>query len=469
MEKTTHIAIVPSPLFSLIVSSLEFSSRLLHLHPNFHITCIIPVLESSPIPLTPFLQTLPPRIDAIFLPPIPKQDLPKDAKHAVQLQLTITKSLPHLRHVLNSLNSKSPLSALLSDSFSFEVLQFAKELNVLSFVSFPSSAMVLSLLFHMPKLDQMISGEFPELPEAIRIPGCVPLRGSDVPEPIQRRSNLSYKHFVQRGKSFHCVDGVLLNSFLELEENTARELTKEGCDNPPVYLVGPVTQKRSFSDSDECLRWLENQPPKSVLYICFGSGGTLSQSQTNELAFGLEESGKRFLWVLRVPSDSANVACNVPTNEDPLGFLPKGFLERTKERGLVVPSWAPQIRILRHSSIGGFLNNCGWNSIIESVQQGVPLIALPLFAEQRTNAVLVSDGLKVALRPKVNENGVVDREEVGNVIKSLMEGEEGKEISKRMKGLKDKAANAVKDDGSSTQSLRDLAFRIKTFTCDAKF
>ncbi|CAL5396868.1 unnamed protein product [Camellia sinensis] len=120
-------------------------------------------------------------------------------------------------------------------------------------------------------------------------------------------------------------------------------------------------------------------------------------------------SGQRFLWVVRSPNDkSANAAFfTAQSQNDPFGFLPEGFLERTKGRGLVVQSWAPQIEVLRHHSTRGFLTHCGWNSILESVVHGVPLIAWPLYAEQKMNAVMLTEGLNVALRPKSDETGLV--------------------------------------------------------------
>jgi len=152
-----------------------------------------------------------------------------------------------------------------------------------------------------------------------------------------------------------------------------------------------------------------------------------------------------------------------------LEFLPSGFLERTKEQGMVVPSWAPQSEILGHGSVGGFLSHCGWNSTLESVVHGVPLITWPLFAEQRMNAVVMSEGLKVGVRARVSENGLVERVEIAEMIKCLMEEEEGREMRKRMKELKEDAANAIKEDGSSTKTLSQLALVWKSLTCENRF
>ncbi|KAF7820031.1 hydroquinone glucosyltransferase-like [Senna tora] len=472
MEKTkTHIAVVSSPWFSNLASSFEFSKRFANLHPNFQLSFFIPILESLPDAFKSILETetLPTNLNPILLPPISKDDMPPNAEPVLQKKLTLIKSLPHIHHILiNSLTSNSThLSALVADPFALEVLDFAKQLKTLTFIYFASSAMALSVFFHLPKLHDMISCEFRDFPKTIRIPGCVQIRGIDLPEPVQDRSSPTDEEFLEMTQRFHSVDGFLVNSFLEMEESTVKAFANEGKGNfPLLYLVGPVAEtkyeEKGSSDS-KWLRWLEKQPPKSVLYICFGGGGTLSQHQTNELALGLELSGNKFLWVMRAPSNSVNVGLEHADDEDPLKFLPEGFLERTKEQGLVVPLWAPQIPILHHSSIGGFLSHCGWNSVIESVQYGVPIIAWPLFAEQRLNAALVSNGLKVALWPKVNENEIVEREEISKVIKSLMEDEEGKEIYRRMECLKEAAANAVKDDGSSTKAMHEVAMLWKNF------
>ncbi|QHO47482.1 Hydroquinone glucosyltransferase [Arachis hypogaea] len=425
-----RIAVITSPGLTHLVPILEFSKRFLELHPNFHVTCMIPSLGPHPDSTKSYLQTLPSNIHSILLPPINKQDLPQGAYPGVLIQKTVTLSLPSIRDTLKSLTLREPLAALIADAYAFEALSFAKEFNFLSYIYFPSSVMALSLCLHLPKLDEQVT---------------------------------------ERSKGFSNVDGFIINSFLELESAAMKALAREkSCFS--FYAVGPITQKRSSSnDGDEeleCLRWLDKQPHSSVLYVSFGSGGTLSQSAINELALGLELSGQRFLWVLRAPSDSSSAAyLDNQKNEDPLKFLPSGFLERTKEKGLVLPSWAPQVQILSHDSVGGFLSHCGWNSVLESVQVGVPIITWPLFAEQRMNAVLLVDGLKVAVRPNVGEDGVVEKEEVSKVIKSLMEQEEGKAMRKRMEDLKAYAADAVKKDaGSSTHALSHLATKWENFS-----
>ncbi|KAJ7950845.1 Glycosyltransferase [Quillaja saponaria] len=328
--------------------------------------------------------------------------------------------------------------------------------------------MGLSFCLYFPKMDETLTCDFGELQEPVKIPGCIPIHGSDLPNRVQDRSSEAYKSFLRLSKRLHLADGIVVNSFMDMEPDVIKALQEEdgGTGNPPIYPVGPIIQNGSSSvvDGSECLKWLDNQPPKSVVYVSFGSGGTLSFDQVNELALGLELSGQRFLWAVRAPDNkSANAGYLSVQNEDPLNFLPLGFLERTKGKGqgLVVPNWAPQVEVLSHNSTGGFLTHCGWNSTLESVVHGVPLIAWPLFADQKMNAVMLCDGLKVALRPKVNEKGIVEKEEVGKVVKDLLESEEGERIRNRMKDIKDAATNVLSENGSSTKALSELALRWK--------
>ncbi|KAI5423198.1 hydroquinone glucosyltransferase [Lathyrus oleraceus] len=464
MDKSIHIAVVPGVGYSHLFPLLQFSKLLVHLHPYFHVTCLIPSLESPPSDSKTILQTLPSNINCTFLPSVHSNDLPRGIPLETQLQLTLAHSLPSIHQALKSLSLRTPPVALLVDSFAVKALDLAKEFNMLSYVYFPSAATTLSSYYHLLKLDKVTSCEYRDLPEAIQLPGFVPIHGRDLVDQAQDRSSQSYKLLLERVERIRLVDGILINSSLEIERGSIEALTEEGSGNPPVYAVGPIVQKGTRDGDDdvkglESLSWLDKQKPCSVLYVSFGSGGTLSQEQVNELAFGLELSNQKFLWVLRAPSSSANSAYLSQNDVDPLQFLPSGFLERTKEKGLVIPSWAPQIQILSHSSVGGFLTHCGWNSTLESMVHGVPLITWPLFAEQRTNAVMLSEGLKVGLRPRHDENGIVERVQISELIKRLMEGEESEKLRNNMKELKEAANSAVKEDGSSTKTLSQLALK----------
>ncbi|KAL5061440.1 hypothetical protein RYX36_023177 [Vicia faba] len=469
MERKTHIAVVSAPIVSHQIAISNFIKKLLQLHPNkFHITFIIPVLESLSNASKSTIASLSSlNIDIIVLPPV---NLPQETVPTLKLPLAMSLTMPSILDALNSITSTtktSKLVAIVADYFAYEVFAFAKKLNILSYTYFPSSATVLSLCFHSTLLDETISGEFRDLKEPIKMPGCVPIQGTDLPSSFQDRTSESYKQFLLRSKGINLCDGILVNSFVELESE-AVEAMNEGSINgshPPVYMVGPIMQKNSDNNQNEsqCLSWLDEQKPNSVVFVSFGSGGTISQNQMNELALGLELSSQKFLWVVREPNDiaSANYFAvskpNLLGQEDPLCFLPKGFVERTKKQGFLVANWAPQVEILSNKAIGGFVTQCGWFSTLECVVNGVPIIAWPLFAEQRMIATILADGIKIAIRPKIdNVSGVVEKGEIVNVLKRLMEGDEGVEILRRMKVLQDAAAAAIKVDGSSITIISQL-------------
>ena len=472
MDKTIHIAVIPGVGYGHLVPILQFSKLLIQLHPDIHVTCIIPTLGSPPSSSKTILETLPSNIDYMFLPPVQPNDLPQGLPMEIQIQLTVTNSLPYLHEALKSLALRTPLVAMVVDAFAVEALNFAKEFNMLSYIYFCAAASTLAWSFYLPKLDEETTCEYIDLPEPIKVPGCVPLHGRDLLTIVQDRSSQDYKHFLQHVKSLSFADGVLVNSCLEMEIGPIKALKEEGSNNPLVYPVGPIIQTETSSGDDanrlECLSWLDKQQSCSVLYVSFGSGGTLSHEHIVELALGLELSNHKFLWVVRAPSSSSSNASylSAQNDVDALQFLPSGFLERTKEKGFVITSWAPQIQILSHSSIGGFLSHCGWNSTLESVVHGVPLIAWPMFAEQGMNAVLVSEGLKVGLRPRVNENGIVERVEVAKVIKCLMEGEECVKLRNNMTELKEVISNALKKDGSSTKTISQLTLKWRNLVLE---
>uniref|UniRef100_A0A2N9IHJ6 Glycosyltransferase n=1 Tax=Fagus sylvatica TaxID=28930 RepID=A0A2N9IHJ6_FAGSY len=428
-QKQPHVAIVPSPGIGHLIPLVELAKRLV-LHHHFFVTFIIPTDGSPMKPQKAVLEHLPDAISSIFLPPVSFDDLPEDTKMETRIALSITRSLPALRDSFKVLAESTRLVALVVDLFGMEAFDVAKEFEI--------------------------------CPNRSKLPGCVPVHGSDLGDPFQDRKAEAYKRSLHCVKQYSLADGIMVNSFMDLEPGAFEALKKGGEGKPPVYPIGPLIQSGSnggVDESDQCLRWLDKQPNRSVLYVSFGSGGTLSQEQLNELALGLEMSGQRFLWVVKSPHEKAANATyfNVHSMKDPFDFLPKGFLERTKEMGLVVPSWAPQIQVLSHGSTGGFLTHCGWNSTLESIVHGVPMIAWPLYAEQRMNAVLLADDLKVALRVKVNDKGLVGHKDIANYARGLIEGEEGKLLGNKMKEHKLVAEKALRKEGSSTKSLAEVA------------
>ncbi|RDY14236.1 Hydroquinone glucosyltransferase, partial [Mucuna pruriens] len=230
---------------------------------------------------------------------------------------------------MKTLTSRTPFVALVADFFAIDVLDFAQELTTCcpTFTSLHQQRS--SWYFYVPKFDRKTSCEYRDLPEPIEIPGSVPIHGRDLNNLAQDRSSQHYKLFM------HHVH------FLEIDTSPIRALKEERRGYSPVYPIGPIVQTGIGSGDDAA-----------------NSGGTVSQEQITELelAYGLELSNHKFLWVVRAPSSLASSAYLGAQNDvDPLQFLSSGFLERTKEQGMVIPSWAPQVQVLSHSSVGGFL------------------------------------------------------------------------------------------------------------------
>ncbi|CAN1237610.1 Hydroquinone glucosyltransferase [Linum grandiflorum] len=461
-QQKPHAVIFPSPGMGHLIPFIELSKKLVLSH-NVSVTVMIPSLGPPSEAQAQFLDSLP---HSVFLPPVSLHDVafnssssPSDVKIETVISLTVAR--------IASSGLRRRLSALVVDLFGTDAFDVAAEFGAAPYVFYPSTAMALSLFLYLPKLDAEVTGPYSDLEEPVQIPGCIPVKGTDLLDPVQDRKNDAYNWLLHHAKRYRLAEGVMVNSFPELEPGAIKSLQKTEDQlgkKPMVYPVGPLVNMDSPNKTgSECLDWLDLQPSGSVLFVSFGSGGTLSYDQINELAFGLEMSEQRFIWVVRTPDDkTANASFFTNQSQsDSFHFLPKGFLDRTRGRGLVVHSWAPQAQILSHNSIGGFLTHCGWNSTLESVANGVPLIVWPLYAEQKMNAVMLTEDIKVALRPKRVGSEVIGREEIGNVARSLMEGEEGKRVRYRMKELKDAAGKVLSKDGSSNRALSEVVQKWK--------
>ncbi|KAL3338052.1 hypothetical protein AABB24_030303 [Solanum stoloniferum] len=283
--------------------------------------------------------------------------------------------------------------------------------------------------------------------------------------------------------------GFLCNSVEDAEPmgvKAIKNLTKL-----PVWCIGPllpqcmlkksgkdsIFESRSDKDSifesrigkehglspEECISWLNEHPERSVLYISFGSQNTISTSQMMALAMGLEESERPFIWVIRPP-----IGFDIK-GEFRSEWLPKGFQERVSksQKGLLVKSWAPQLQILSHSSTGAFLTHCGWNSVLESLSQGVPIISWPLAGEQAFNSKMLMEEMGVCVELTKWYSSDVDKEDVKKVVEIVLgESGKGKEMKEKANEIGMCVRDAVKEEGdfkgSSVKALDDF---ISTLLC----
>uniref|UniRef100_A0A0D3ABQ0 Uncharacterized protein n=2 Tax=Brassica oleracea var. oleracea TaxID=109376 RepID=A0A0D3ABQ0_BRAOL len=258
------------------------------------------------------------------------------------------------------------------------------------------------------------------------------------------------------------MKGILVNTVAELEPYVLEYLWSGGDIIPQAYSVGPLLHLEHQVDETqvEILQWLAEQPARSVVFLCFGSMGGFSEDQVQELAVALERSGHTYLWSLR--RSSPNILNIHPEEFKNLEeVLPKGFLERTQERGKVI-GWAPQVAILANQAIGGFVTHCGWNSLLESLWFGVPTAAWPLYAEQNFNAFEMVEELGLAVQIKRYWRGdhlggvaavdLVKAEEIERAVRCLME--QDSEVRKRVKEMSKKCHAALMDGGSSRIAMQ---------------
>ncbi|GFS40080.1 UDP-Glycosyltransferase superfamily protein [Actinidia rufa] len=273
------------------------------------------------------------------------------------------------------------------------------------------------------------------------------------PYPFLRRAILGqYKNL---SKPF-CV---LMDTFHELEQDVIEYMSKL-C---PIKPVGPLFKDPKARDSnvrgdfikaaDDCIEWLDSKPLSSVVYISFGSVVYLKQEQVDEIAFGLLGSEVSFLWVMR------------PTIEGQSGLeplvLPEGFLERAGETGRIV-QWSPQERVLAHESVACFVTHCGWNSTMEALSSGVPVVAFPQWGDQVTDAKYLVDVFRVGVRMCRGEaeGRVVRRDEVERCLREATGGEVAAEIKRNALEWKRAAEEAVAEGGSSDRNMQDFVDEV---------
>ena len=294
----------------------------------------------------------------------------------------------------------------------------------------------------------------------VHFPGLPPLQATRMPQALLNRDDPAYDHMLYFSEILSESDGLVINTFDDLEPVGIRTIGEGKCvphgSTPPVYCIGPLIAGAGEDESNDkarhaCLSWLDTHPSQSVVFLCFGSRGTFSPAQVKEIANGLERSGKRFLWVVKNPPSA------VAEDVDLEGLLPEGFLERSKDRGMVVKSWAPQVAVLNHPSVGGFVTHCGWNSVLEAIVAGVPMVAWPLYAEQHMNMAALVEVMKMAIGVEQrDEDMFVSGDEVEKKVRELMDSEEGKELRERSRKMKEMAMAAWKEEGSSTTALAKL-------------
>ncbi|KAJ3706401.1 hypothetical protein LUZ61_010106 [Rhynchospora tenuis] len=233
--------------------------------------------------------------------------------------------------------------------------------------------------------------------------------------------------------SLRLSDFIITRSFREVESKYIDYLsTLIGKEVVPTGPLIPDISSVSASNSNEAelvMNWLNQRERQSVVFVSFGSECFMPYKEMEQLAHGLDLSGACFIWVARFPK------VDQEDNEGDSKKLLHGLVEKVgPQRGLVVTSWAPQRKILVHRNLGAFLTHCGWSSVIEGMQAGIPLLALPMAWDQPMNAKLIVElgiGIEIPQRGLRNFKG----EDVSACIKQILLSESGKHVRENAENL----------------------------------
>ncbi|KAF8041585.1 hypothetical protein BT93_A0241 [Corymbia citriodora subsp. variegata] len=474
-----ELVFVPSPGYGHLVSTVEMAKLLVDRDPRVFITLLImklPYVSHSGIDdrTRSLANSMAGRFQFVHLPDI---DPISETNPSKIRDLCFESYKPHVKEAIIERLTRSVsgpdsprLVGLVVDMFCTTMIDVAKELRVPSYVFFTSSAAFLGLMLHLQRLQDehgIDSTEFRDSDTELDFPNFTnPLPAKVLPTAYLVKE--AAPAYIEHARRFRETKGIFVNTFAELETHVFESLV----DNiiPPVYPVGPIlnlarsTDGTRPSNGSEVMKWLDDQPQSSVVFLCFGSRGSLDADAVREFATALERCGHRFLWSLRQPPPEGKVG--TPRDyANPKEILPEGFLDRTVKIGKVI-GWAPQVDILAHPAVGGFVSHCGWNSMLESIWFGVPIAGLPLHAEQQFNVFNMVEELDLAVEIKMEyrrdvrmkSETMVTTEEVERGIRRVMEVDS--EQRKKVKEMSKKSRKALDEGGSSCSSLRHLIDHI---------
>ncbi|CAN1275583.1 7-deoxyloganetic acid glucosyltransferase [Linum perenne] len=389
--------------------------------------------------------------------------------NVAQLLFSIRDSKSDFRRLMVDLleGGRSAPTCVIADGIMSFGIDVAEEIGipVLTFRTF--SAVCLWVYFNLDKLKQEALIPMPEfiyvcnadMDELITaIPGLEGiLLFRDLPSICRSGRANQLKYFIDETESMRRAAGLILNTFDELESPV---ISKLSTIFPKTYSVGPLhglfnnlVKEERFSSSNgglweedkACMTWLDSQPSRSVIYVSFGSLVVFREAQFTEFWHGLVNAGKPFLWVIR------------PDSVDGLTQSGRVILDLKEAHGeCCLVDWAPQLDVLAHEAVGGFLTHNGWNSTLEAILEGVPMICWPKFSDQQVNSRAVSEIWRIGLDMK----DTWDRSTVEKMVRELM-NDRRDEIMKSTAEIARLALDSIKEGGSSFCNLKKLIEDIR--------
>ncbi|KAL6347128.1 hypothetical protein AAG906_012709 [Vitis piasezkii] len=473
MMKKLELVFVPLPAIGHLVSTVEFAKLLVGRDDRFSVTVLVmkgPILQTA---VTNYIHSVSASLSgSIRFVHLPHLDSDSSNSHPsspspVYFHNVMERQKSLIRDAVHQLILSEPgrLAGIVVDLLCTSMMDVADELGVPSYVFSTSSAACLALMFHLQTLQDhqgVDLTEFADSDAELVVPGfvnSVPARV--LPALWVDKEGVGSTAIRREARRAREAKGILVNTFMELESHVINSFANG--TTPPVYTVGPLLNlnhgdlQKQDSKSD-VIRWLDDQPQSSVVFLCFGSVGAFNDDQIKNIASGLENSGYRFLWSLRRSPPKGMI----PDSSDNTNFeevLSKEFLNRTSEIGKII-GWAPQMEVLAHSAIGGFISHCGWNSTLESIWHGVPVATWPIYAEQQLNAFQIIRELEMGVEIKIDYNkdrnniDLINSQEIESRIRSLMD--DSNPIRKKLASMNEKCRKALMEGGSSNSSIQRL-------------
>ncbi|KAJ0235117.1 UDP-glycosyltransferase 89A2 [Hirschfeldia incana] len=444
-----HIVVFPFPAQGHLLPLLDLTHQLC----LRGVTVSVIVTPGNLTHLSPLLSAHPTSVSAVVFPFPPHPSLPSGVENVKDVgnsgNLPIMASLRRLREpiVLWFQSHPNPPLALLSDFFLGWTHGLCEQLCVPRFAFFSISSFLVSVLeFCFENMDRVGSTDPVRL---LDLPRSPVFEGEHLPSVFRRCLRApSSPDVLETVRDFNVNSlsyGSVFNSSVCVEDEYL-EYVKKKMGHDRFYVTGPLCSiepglkpPESGSVDSNLLSWLDGSPNGSVLYVCFGSQKALTEDQCHALALGLERSMTRFVWVVK---------------KDP---VPDGFEDRVSGRGIVVREWVPQLLVLRHVAVGGFLSHCGWNSVLEGITSGAVILGWPMEADQFVNARLLVEHLGAAVRVCQGAETVPDPDDLGRVIAETM-GEGGRRVAARAEELRRKT-----DAEANGSSIADLQRLVEEF------
>ncbi|XP_074562212.1 UDP-glycosyltransferase 83A1-like [Curcuma longa] len=381
----------------------------------------------------------------------------EDRNDLARLTEAILNTMPRcLEDLIEKSNETAdPMTCMLVDKGMGWALEVGRKKGLRSAAFYPASAQMAATLLSLPELISrgVIDADGTPVPEHETFqlgPGMPSINAAHLMWNVKgdgRSEEIVFNYFLNSSRVLDVVDFIVCNSFKELEEPTFSYAPKILPIGPLLTGLRPSWAVGHFWPEDAaCLSWLDEQPPGSVVYVAFGSFTVLDRSQFQELALGLEATGRPFLLVIRpdLTGDWADA------------YLDE-FKDRVGNRGMMV-AWAPQQNVLAHPSVGCFVSHCGWNSTMEGVRNGKLFLCWPYFVDQFLNQSYICDHWKVGLSLTPDENGIVQREQLKSKVEELLGDAE---MRARASLLKEKAQRNINPGGASFQNLKRFIDAIK--------